>query len=137
MRKKETKRKKNHHIFCLNLFFSSSRSSSRTSYSSYESVSRSRSPSPPSRSRVSSKKIPTSPPPSSSHRAKAMIMNPPAPSPRSAIKTSPSSLHRRGLAPATPHALAGHIKAREKTRDKAALAAAAVAKVIKSHSRSR
>ncbi|XP_058797470.1 zinc finger CCCH domain-containing protein 18-like isoform X2 [Phymastichus coffea] len=112
---------------------SSSRSSSRTSYSSYESDPRSRSPSPPSRSR--GKKIPVSPP-SHAHRA-AMLMNPPAPTPRSGSKhgASPSSvLHRRALNPPAPSPLAGHLKQREK---KAALAAAAVAKVIKSHSRSR
>lgn len=67
-------------------------------------------------------------------------MNPPAPSPRGGPKGSISptgTLHRRaGLNPPAPSPL---IVARhhEKSRDKAALAAAAVAKVIKSRSRSR
>ncbi|XP_066587829.1 zinc finger CCCH domain-containing protein 18-like isoform X2 [Prorops nasuta] len=128
---------------------SSSRSSSRSSYSSYDSLSRSRSPSPPSRSRGAGgssgkgKAVITSP---STHPATAappqrgaMLMNPPAPSPRLPKGSiSPTgTLHRRaGLNPPAPSPLSSHQRHHEKTRDKAALAAAAVAKVIKSRSRS-
>lgn len=130
--------------------FSSSRSSSRSSYSSYESLPRSRSPSPspPSRSRTSAKnKHPLSPPSNPANVAApaqlqrgAMLMNPPAPSPRPTKGTiSPSqTLHRRaGLNPPAPTTQGTHQR-HDKARDKAALvAAAAVAKVIKSNSRSR
>lgn len=68
-----------------------------------------------------------------------MLMNPPAPSPRGPKdSTSPTgTLHRRaGLNPPAPSPLNTQ-RHHDKGRDKAALAAAAVAKVIKSRSRSR
>ncbi|XP_051168738.1 zinc finger CCCH domain-containing protein 18-like isoform X2 [Leptopilina boulardi] len=123
---------------------SSSRSTSHSSYTSYDSQSRSRSPSPPSRSRVNAKTktLTAAPPPAvvAPPVRGAMLMNPPAPSPRgSKGSTSPTgTLHRRaGLNPPAPSPLTTHPRQNDKTRDKAALAAAAVAKVIKGHSRSR
>lgn len=71
----------------------------------------------------------------------AMLMNPPAPSPRppkGSISPTTGTLHRRaGLNPPAPSPLSSHQRHHEKARDKAAIAAAAVAKVIKSRSRSR
>ncbi|XP_053980946.1 zinc finger CCCH domain-containing protein 18-like [Hylaeus volcanicus] len=128
---------------------SSSRSSSRSSYSSYDSLSRSRSPSPPSRTRGAGKgkaaaTSPPSNPPTVTAAAPqrgAMLMNPPAPSPRppkGSISPTTGTLHRRaGLNPPAPSPLSSHQRHHEKARDKAAIAAAAVAKVIKSRSRSR
>ncbi|XP_078038158.1 uncharacterized protein LOC144470650 isoform X1 [Augochlora pura] len=128
---------------------SSSRSSSRSSYSSYDSLSRSRSPSPPSRTRGAGKgKAVVSSPPSNpptvaaaAPQRGAMLMNPPAPSPRppkGSISPTTGTLHRRaGLNPPAPSPLSSHQRHHEKARDKAAIAAAAVAKVIKSRSRSR
>lgn len=69
-----------------------------------------------------------------------MLMNPPAPSPRppkGSISPTTGTLHRRaGLNPPapSPSSQRHHDKAREQ---KAAMAAAAVAKIIKSRSRSR
>lgn len=67
-------------------------------------------------------------------------MNPPAPSPRppkGSISPTTGTLHRRaGLNPPAPSPLSSH-RHHEKARDKAAIAAAAVAKIIKSRSRSR
>lgn len=128
---------------------SSSRSSSRSSYSSYDSLSRSRSPSPPSRTRGAGKgkAVVTSPPSNpptiaaTAPQRGAMLMNPPAPSPRppkGSISPTTGTLHRRaGLNPPAPSPLSSHQRHHEKARDKAAIAAAAVAKVIKSRSRSR
>nr|XP_034183645.1 zinc finger CCCH domain-containing protein 18-like isoform X2 [Osmia lignaria] len=128
---------------------SSSRSSSRSSYSSYDSLSRSRSPSPPSRTRGTGKgkAVATSPPANppavaaAAPQRGAMLMNPPAPSPRppkGSISPTTGTLHRRaGLNPPAPSPLSSHQRHHEKSRDKAAIAAAAVAKVIKSRSRSR
>lgn len=68
-------------------------------------------------------------------------MNPPAPSPRlpkGSISPTTGTLHRRaGLNPPAPSPLSTH-RHHEKAREqKAAMAAAAVAKIIKSRSRSR
>ncbi|XP_076247665.1 uncharacterized protein LOC143187376 isoform X2 [Calliopsis andreniformis] len=129
----------------------SSRRSRRQSYSSGSSYSstRSRSPSPPSRTRGTGKgkTVITSPPSNppavaaAAPQRGAMLMNPPAPSPRppkGSISPTTGTLHRRaGLNPPAPSPLSSHQRHHDKARDKAALAAAAVAKVIKSRSRSR
>ncbi|XP_076661747.1 uncharacterized protein LOC143365449 isoform X2 [Halictus rubicundus] len=129
----------------------SSRRSRRQSYSSGSSYSstRSRSPSPPSRARGAGKgkAVATSPPSNppavaaAAPQRGAMLMNPPAPSPRppkGSISPTTGTLHRRaGLNPPAPSPLSSHQRHHEKARDKAAIAAAAVAKVIKSRSRSR
>lgn len=130
--------------------FSSSRSSSRSSYSSYDSLSRSRSPSPRSRTRSSGKTrsaVLTSSPSNTpvvaaASQRGAMLMNPPAPSPRppkGSISPTTGTLHRRaGLNPPAPSPVSSHQRHHEKAREqKAAMAAAAVAKIIKSRSRSR
>lgn len=75
------------------------------------------------------------------HQRGAMLMNPPAPSPRpqkGSISPNTGTIHRRaGLNPPAPSPLSSHQRHHDKARDKAAIAAAAVAKVIKSRSRSR
>ncbi|XP_015605861.1 zinc finger CCCH domain-containing protein 18 isoform X2 [Cephus cinctus] len=144
----------------------SSRRPRRQSYSSGSSYSstRSRSPSPPSRSRMSAKgkAAPNSPPgptpaiissgvapgsatgavtvPAATQRG-AMLMNPPAPSPRppkGSISPTTATLHRRaGLNPPAPSPLSSHHRHHEKGRDKTSIVATAVTKGIKNRSRSR